>query len=48
MANEDFDALLQTMKKAAAALRDAGVPFMLGAGWLRGPAAAPSPITTST
>jgi predicted nucleotidyltransferase len=39
MANEDFDALLQTMKKAAAALRDAGVPFMLGGGlaaWARG------------
>jgi hypothetical protein len=39
MAIEDFDALLATLKKAAAALRDAGVPFMLGGGlaaWARG------------
>jgi Aminoglycoside-2''-adenylyltransferase len=39
MAAEDFDALLTTLKKAAAALRDAGVPFMLGGGlaaWARG------------
>lgn len=39
MAHEDFDALLATLKKAAAALRDAGVPFMLGGGlaaWARG------------
>ena len=39
MANEDFDALLATLRKAAAALRDAGVPFMLGGGlaaWARG------------
>jgi hypothetical protein len=39
MANEDFEALLATLKKAAAALRAAGVPFMLGGGlaaWARG------------
>jgi predicted nucleotidyltransferase len=39
MVNEDFDAMLATLKKAAAALRDAGVPFMLGGGlaaWARG------------
>jgi predicted nucleotidyltransferase len=39
MANEDLDELLATMKKAAAALRDADVPFMLGGGlaaWARG------------
>jgi predicted nucleotidyltransferase len=39
MANEDFDAMLVTLKTAAAALRDAGVPFMLGGGlaaWARG------------
>ena len=39
MANGDFDAMLATLKKAAAALRDAGVPFMLGGGlaaWARG------------
>jgi hypothetical protein len=39
MANEHFDALLATLKKAAAALRDADVPFMLGGGlaaWARG------------
>jgi Uncharacterised nucleotidyltransferase len=39
MANEDFDAMLATLKKAAGALRDAGVPFMLGGGlaaWSRG------------
>jgi hypothetical protein len=37
--NEDFDALRVTMKKAAAALRDADVPYMLGGGlacWARG------------
>jgi hypothetical protein len=39
MPNEDFDALLSSLKKAAAALREAGVPFMLGGGlacWARG------------
>jgi predicted nucleotidyltransferase len=39
MANEDFDAMLATLKKAAAALRDAEVPFALGGGlaaWVRG------------
>jgi Uncharacterised nucleotidyltransferase len=39
MANEEFEALLNTLKRAAAALRDAGVPFMLGGGlaaWARG------------
>jgi putative nucleotidyltransferase-like protein len=39
MPNEDFDALLGTLKKAAGALRGAGVPFMLGGGlaaWARG------------
>jgi hypothetical protein len=35
----ELDALVGTMKRAAAALRDAGVPFMLGGGlaaWARG------------
>lgn len=39
MPNADFDAMLSTLKKAAGALRDAGVPFMLGGGlaaWVRG------------
>jgi predicted nucleotidyltransferase len=39
MPNEDFDAMLATLKRAAAALRDAEVPFMLGGGlatWARG------------
>jgi predicted nucleotidyltransferase len=39
MANDDFEDMLATLKKAAAALRDAGVPFMLGGGlaaWVRG------------
>jgi predicted nucleotidyltransferase len=39
MANEDFDAMLRTLKKAAEALREAGVPFILGGGlaaWARG------------
>jgi predicted nucleotidyltransferase len=39
MPNEDFDAMVGTLKKAAGALRDAGVPFMLGGGlaaWARG------------
>lgn len=37
--NEDFDALIASLKKAAGALRDADVPFMLGGGlacWARG------------
>jgi hypothetical protein len=36
---EDFDALRETMKKGAAALREADVPFLLGGGlaaWARG------------
>jgi hypothetical protein len=35
----DFDALLDAMKRSAAALRDAGIPFMLAGGlaaWARG------------
>jgi predicted nucleotidyltransferase len=39
MPNDDFDAMLATLKKAAGALRDADVPFMLGGGlaaWVRG------------
>jgi predicted nucleotidyltransferase len=39
MPNEDFDGLLETLKKAAASLREADVPFMLGGGlavWVRG------------
>ncbi|HEY3106602.1 MAG TPA: nucleotidyltransferase [Gaiellaceae bacterium] len=39
MPNDDFDAMVGTLKKAAGALRDAGVPFMLGGGlasWARG------------
>jgi predicted nucleotidyltransferase len=39
MPNEDFDAIIETMKKAAGALRDADVRFMLGGGlaaWVRG------------
>ena len=39
MPNEDFDALRETMKKGAAALREAEVPFLLGGGlaaWARG------------
>jgi predicted nucleotidyltransferase len=39
MPNEEFDAMQETLKKAAGALRDAGVPFMLGGGlavWVRG------------
>lgn len=39
MGNEDLDAMLTTLKKAAGALREAGVPFMLGGGlaaWVRG------------
>jgi Uncharacterised nucleotidyltransferase len=37
--SDDFPALLETMKKAAGALREAGVPFLLGGGlaaWARG------------
>ena len=39
MPNHDFEAILATLKKAAAALREADVPFMLGGGlaaWARG------------
>ena len=39
MANEDFDAMIETLKKAAAALREAEVSFILGGGlacWARG------------
>jgi hypothetical protein len=39
MPNEDFDAMVATLKKAAAALREKEVPFMLGGGlacWARG------------
>ena len=39
MPNEDFNALRETMKKGAAALREADVPFLLGGGlacWARG------------
>ena len=39
MANADLDAVLATLKRAAAALREAGVPFLLGGGlaaWARG------------
>jgi hypothetical protein len=39
MVEQDFDALITTLKKAAKALRDADVPFMLGGGiacWARG------------
>ena len=39
MPNEDFDAIRATMKKAAATLREADVPFLLGGGlacWARG------------
>jgi predicted nucleotidyltransferase len=39
MPNQDFAAVLATLKKAAGALRDAGVPFLLGGGlaaWARG------------
>jgi predicted nucleotidyltransferase len=37
--DEDFDQLLEAMKKAARALKDAGIPFVLGGGlacWARG------------
>jgi hypothetical protein len=39
VAEKDFDELVATLKKAAAALQEAGVPFMLGGGlacWARG------------
>lgn len=39
MSGPDFDALVATLKKAAQALRDADVPFLLGGGvacWARG------------
>jgi putative nucleotidyltransferase-like protein len=39
MPNEDFTAMLWTLKRCAGALREAGVPFMLGGGlacWARG------------
>ena len=39
MPNEDLNAMVATLKKAAGALREAGVPFMLGGGlasWARG------------
>lgn len=39
MRTEGFDALLETLKKAAVALRDHDVPFLLGGGlacWVRG------------
>jgi hypothetical protein len=39
MTDDEFDELLDTMKRAAAALRDAGVPFALAGGlavWARG------------
>jgi hypothetical protein len=39
MRAENFDALLETLKKATAALREEGIPFLLGGGlacWVRG------------
>jgi predicted nucleotidyltransferase len=39
VSSEDFDKLLATLKKAAAALREAEIPFLLGGGlacWVRG------------
>ena len=39
MPDDDFDKLLDTMKRAGAALRDAGIPFALAGGlavWARG------------
>ena len=39
MPNENFPAMLRTLKRSAGALREAGVPFMLGGGlacWVRG------------
>ena len=43
----EFDDFLQTLKKAAAALREADVPFLLGGGWPPGPVAGLRAITTS-
>jgi predicted nucleotidyltransferase len=39
VSNDDFEKLLVTLKKAAAALREDGIPFLLGGGlacWVRG------------
>ena len=39
MPNDDFEAILETLKRSALALRDADVPFLLGGGlavWARG------------
>ena len=39
MSNESFPAMLATLKRSAGALREAGIPFMLGGGlacWVRG------------
>ena len=39
MSNDEFEKLLLTLKKAAAALREEGIPFLLGGGlacWIRG------------
>src|SRR4029079_19226433 len=39
MSNESLPAMLETLKRSAGALREAGVPFMLGGGlacWVRG------------
>jgi hypothetical protein len=39
MSNDDFPAMLATLKRSAGALREAGIPFMLGgslACWVRG------------
>jgi hypothetical protein len=39
MSNESFPAMLVTLKRSAGALREAGIPFMLGGGlacWVRG------------
>ena len=39
MPNEEFDAIVETLKRAALALREADVPFLLGGGlavWARG------------
>jgi hypothetical protein len=47
-AEDEFERLVETTRKAGAALRDADVPFALGGGlasWVRG---ARRPSTTST
>jgi hypothetical protein len=39
MANHDFEALLDTLKRSASVLRDAGIPYLLAGGlaaWVRG------------